>query len=158
MHTQGCTLCPSVSSSTLVSHPEFFWAYRCIYLMFTWVDLRGPHYDRGPCQKNVYNLEYLDWFKMHFSIWSKLFIKLDLEKLSLLFVYPYQFNSTKIYLGGMDDRTFLHWVTWLMCNIQTKTQFLSHFLKDRIYRGIWFSPEYMASKLCLVVQSFISVL
>ena len=40
--------------------------------------------------------------------------------------------------------------------MQTKTPFLSHFLNDRICRGIWFSPENMASTFCLVFQSFIS--
>ena len=139
----------------------------------------GTHYDRGPCQKNVYKSEYLDWLKMHlkctFQSGQRSFTKLDLEKLRLIFGYPYQLNSTKICLG-MTLQTWyevelfsntpweitigevLHWVTWLVCNIQTKPQFLIHFLKDRIYRAIWFSPENMASKFCLVVPSFISML
>ena len=148
-YTRRCTLRPSVSSSRLVSYPEFFWAYRCIYLMFTWVEL-GTHYDRGPCQKNVYKLEYLDWLKMHlkctFQSGQRSFTKLDLEKLRLIFGYPYQFNSTKICLG-MTLQTWyevelfsntpweitigevLHWVTWLVCNIQTNPNFWFIFSK-----------------------------
>ena len=84
IHTQGCTLRPSVSSSRLVSYPEFFWAYRCIYLIFTWVELRAPRYDRVPFQKNVYDLEYLDWLEMHFPICSKVFYKTWSRKIGLI--------------------------------------------------------------------------
>ena len=31
-----------------------------------WSGSEGPHYDLGCCQ----NLDYLDWFKMHFLSWS----------------------------------------------------------------------------------------
>ena len=101
---------------------------------------------------------------MYFPIWSKVnLVKLFLEKVDLLIGYPYQFSSARICLGMTLQTCYevelfsntlwetpigevLHWVTWLVCNIQTKTQFLSHFLKDRIYRGIWFSLENMAIK------------
>ena len=91
------------------------------------------------------------------------------------FGYPYQFSSTTICLGmtlqtwyevELFSNTFwettigevLHLVTWLVSNIQIKTKFLSHFLKDIIYLGIWFSSVNAASKLCLVAQSFNSML
>ena len=29
----------------------------------------------GPCQKNVQNLEYLGWLKIHIPAWSKVFLQ-----------------------------------------------------------------------------------
>ena len=43
-----------------VSYPELFWAYQYIYLMCTSVKLKGSHHSWELCQKNFYNLEYLD--------------------------------------------------------------------------------------------------
>ena len=37
------------------------------------VELKGPYYVLGSCQKIFDNIEYLDWLKMHLPAWSKVF-------------------------------------------------------------------------------------
>ena len=46
-----------------------------------WSGTEGPHCGLGCCQNVLWNLEYLDWFKMHFPSWS--FDKPFSEKLGL---------------------------------------------------------------------------
>ena len=43
-YTGMCTPPQCLKFQTSVA-PRFFWTYGCIYLMFTRVELRGPHYD-----------------------------------------------------------------------------------------------------------------
>ena len=62
--------CKYVNIFTVIS--TAFWAYRYIYL----VNLSGTERHLGEggggaCQKNVKNLIYRDWFKMHFPACSK---------------------------------------------------------------------------------------
>ena len=41
----------SCEATASLSYPEFFWTYWYIYLLCTWVELKGPHYGFGCSQK-----------------------------------------------------------------------------------------------------------
>ena len=79
-----------------VSYTEFFWTHQYIYLICASVKVKGYHHSWELYQFFFYNLKYLDWLKMQFPGWSKVFLQ---TLSSQIFGRPYRFNVSKIRQG-----------------------------------------------------------
>ena len=64
-----------------------------MHILNTLVKPKAPHHVWQCCLKLFYILENLDWLKMQFLDWIKVFLQI------YKFGRPYKFNSTKMHLG-----------------------------------------------------------